>query len=434
MRADPGPTLTGGATPGPGSGVTPMVRSAARTQSWCHDHHTARSSIRPAAAGPSRDSGPRVNRDQVRDLGRLRRSRSDRKVAGVAGGLGRHLDIDPLILRVAFVVLVFFGGAGLILYGACWVLVPEDGDAKAPFNLDERSRTIALVIVGVLAAVALVGDSWGAFWFPWPVAIVALIALWLLTRNNPSKDASPPLGSSPAAPTYPTQANPYVAAAQPVYYPPQPAPYIAPPPYKTPNPRKRGPILFWFTVALIALGEGVLGIIDLAGADIAVSAYPALAVAISGVMLLVGAFFGRAGGIILVGLLSTFGLFATTAIDHWDGDGGNVHVTPSTAGEVDSRYWLGAGDQVIDLSMVTDVAALDGRTIDVEGGVGTITVILPDGAGARVTADIDGPAHTNLFGEEHGGIGVTTAAVRAGDPHITLDTHLGVGEIEVSYR
>ena len=46
----------------------------------------------------------------------------------------------------------------------------------------------------------------------------------------------------------------------------------------------------------------MLGIVDLAGADVADAAYPALAVAISGVMLLVGAFFGRAGGLILVGL------------------------------------------------------------------------------------------------------------------------------------
>src|SRR4051794_5614036 len=109
------------------------------------------------AAGP--DTGPRVDRDQVRDLGRLRRSRTDRKVAGVAGGLARHLDVDPLILRVAFVVLVFFGGAGLIVYGACWLLVPEDGDEKAPFNLDERTRAVALMIVGAVAALALIGDS-----------------------------------------------------------------------------------------------------------------------------------------------------------------------------------------------------------------------------------------------------------------------------------
>jgi phage shock protein PspC (stress-responsive transcriptional regulator) len=390
----------------------------------------------PPPQDPTGDSGPRVTRDEVRDLGRLRRSTTDRKVAGVAGGLGRHLDVDPLILRVAFVVLVFFGGAGLILYGACWLLVPEDGDDKAPFNLDERSRTIALMIVGVLAAVALVGDSWGAFWFPWPVAIVALIALWLLTRNNPPKAAAPPTaapyGPAPYGPAAPPQENPYAAASQQAYYPPQP-PYVAPPVMqRVPNPRKRGPILFWLTLALIALGEGLLGIADLAGANIADPAYPALAVAICGVMLVVGAFFGRAGGIILVGLIATVGLVGATAASEWEGD--QVNVTPTTASSLDDRYWLDAGEQVIDLREVSDLSSLDGRTLEVEGGVGRIEVILPDGMGARVTADIDGPGQIDLFGEGHGGIDVNTGASVEGDPHMTIDAHLGVGEIEVSHR
>ena len=64
------------------------------------------------------------------------------------------------------------------------------------------------------------------------------------------------------------------------------------------DPRKRGPLLFWFTLALIALAEGTLGILDLAGAPIIDSAYPALALGITAVMLLVGAFYGRAGGLI----------------------------------------------------------------------------------------------------------------------------------------
>ena len=97
----------------------------------------------PTSHGP--DQGPRATRDEIRDLGRLRRSATDRKVAGVAGGLARHLDIDPLVLRVAFVVLAFFGGAGLLLYGACWLLVPEEETGHAPVTLDERSRTVALL-------------------------------------------------------------------------------------------------------------------------------------------------------------------------------------------------------------------------------------------------------------------------------------------------
>ena len=50
--------------------------------------------------------------------------------------------------------------------------MPEDGRDRATVHLDERSRTVALVALGVIAALALVGDSWGAFWFPWPLAII----------------------------------------------------------------------------------------------------------------------------------------------------------------------------------------------------------------------------------------------------------------------
>jgi phage shock protein PspC (stress-responsive transcriptional regulator) len=381
----------------------------------------------PPPQDPTGSTGPRVTGDQVKDLGRLRRSRTDRKVAGVAGGLARHLDVDPLILRVAFVVLVFFGGAGLILYGACWLLVPEDGAERATINLDDRSRSVALLIVGAIAVLCLVGDSWGAFWFPWPVAVVALIALWLLTRNNPRPGATPP-----AAPMGPAQMAPPQQPAPPTY------PYYTEPvrPFqsyvKQPNPRKRGPILFWFTLALIALGEGVLGIIDLAGANIAGPSYPALAVGICGAMLLVGAFFGRAGGIILLGFVAAIALAAGTAADQIDAK--SVSVAPLTAAEVDPHYTLDVGEQHIDLTDVADPEALDRRTIDVDGNVGTIDITLPEGVRADIDANIDGPGSIKLFGSENGDIGVEEHRVvgPVDAPTITLRLDLNVGQIEVT--
>jgi phage shock protein PspC (stress-responsive transcriptional regulator) len=398
----------------------------------------------PPSPGDPSATGPRVDRDQVRDLGRLRRSVTDRKVAGVAGGLARHLDIDPLVLRVAFVVLVFFGGAGLILYGAAWLLVPEDGAPRAPFNLDERSRTVALVVAGVIAACALVGDSWGAFWFPWPVAVVALVAIWLLTRNGSKTQSAPPPGPYPPYPPYqgthppavPDQHNPYSATVppSPSYASSAPPPYVPPVPVRTPNPRKRGPILFWFTLALVVLCEGILGMVDLAGASVADSAYPALAVGIIGVMLVVGAFFGRAGGLIVAGLIATIALVGSTASEHWDGE--RIRETPTAASAVDSHYSVGVGELVLDLSEVEDVDGLDGRTIRVEGGVGRIEVIVPDDLGADVEADVDGPGHIELFGVERGGIDTAmdrNERLGADDPVVTIDAEIGVGEIEVKH-
>jgi hypothetical protein len=198
-----------------------------------------------------------------------------------------------------------------------------------------------------------------------------------------------------------------------------------------PNPRKRGPILFWFTLALIALAEGTLGILDLAGAGVAGPAYPALAVAICGVMLLVGAFFGRAGGIILVGLIATVGLVGATAADRWDGE--TLSPTPTTAAAVDDSYHVDAGEIVLDLRDVSDLEALDGRTIDIDADFGHLEVILPRGLAASVSADIDGPGGIELFGEEHGGIGVSRNDYSGfdDDPEIFINAQLSVGQIEV---
>src|SRR6478672_984508 len=385
----------------------------------------------PSGADTPQDGGPRVTRDEVRDLGRLRRSVTDRKVAGVAGGLARHLDIDPVILRVAFVVLVFFGGAGLIVYAACWLLVPEEGSDTAPFHLDDRSRTVALAVVGILGLAALLGHSWGAFGFPWPLAVIALLVVIVLTRRD-AKRTPPPAYGPPAygPPSYgppaygPPAYGPPTAESQtheqalpPAYppaYPPTSPPtsppghppvgWTVPAPVPPRSPRKRGPILFWFTLALIALAEGVLGIVDLAGASVAGPAYPALAVGITGLMLLVGAFWGRAGGLILIGLLSTAVLAGATAAGEWHGT--TLNETPTSAATVQRSYDVSTGELVLDLTHVGNVQALGGRTLQVSGDVGRLEVIVPPGLDTTVHADVNGPGSIRLFGEETGGIGI----------------------------
>ena len=405
----------------------------------------------PSGAEAPRDQGPRVTRDEIRDLGRLRRSVTDRKVAGVAGGLARHLDIDPVILRVAFVVLVFFGGAGLILYGACWLFVPEEGSDSAPLHLDDRSRTVALVISGILAAAVLVGHSFGGFPFPWPLALVAVVALILLTRRDASRTPPPP---PPAAPQYGEQygahfgapvagpptaeaaASPYAAAAptQPAYPPAYPPAGWATTTVAARPPRRRGPILFWFTLALIVLSEGLLGIIDVAGVSVPGSAYPALSVAITGLMLLVGAFWGRAGGLILLGLVSTVALAGATASDHWNGS--DLHASPAKASAVRDSYTVSGGELVLDLSHVRDVSALDGRTIHVSGDIGRLEVVVPATVDTTAHADINGPGDIRLFGRDSGGIGIamTRESGPTDAPAITINADLEVGQIEVHQR
>ncbi len=131
----------------------------------------------PGAPPPGPDTGPRVTGVEIRDLGRLRRSREDRKIAGVAGGIARHLDIDPLIPRVVLAVLAVVSGVGLLIYAVCWLIVPQEGTDHATIRLDSRSRTVALVVVGVVAALGLVGETfggWGDWGFPWPLVVVSV--------------------------------------------------------------------------------------------------------------------------------------------------------------------------------------------------------------------------------------------------------------------
>jgi phage shock protein PspC (stress-responsive transcriptional regulator) len=58
---------------------------------------------------------------------KLYRSRSDRWVAGVAGGLGEYLGIDPTLIRLLWIVLLLPGGVpGLVPYIICWIVIPQE--------------------------------------------------------------------------------------------------------------------------------------------------------------------------------------------------------------------------------------------------------------------------------------------------------------------
>jgi phage shock protein C len=57
---------------------------------------------------------------------KLYRSRSNRMLAGVCGGLAEYFNSDPTLIRVLFVVLTVFGGAGPLIYLAMWIIVPSE--------------------------------------------------------------------------------------------------------------------------------------------------------------------------------------------------------------------------------------------------------------------------------------------------------------------
>jgi phage shock protein PspC (stress-responsive transcriptional regulator) len=112
---------------------------------------------------------------------RIQRSRSDRMIAGVAGGLAHHLDVDPTLIRLAFVALAF-AGIGVVLYIVGVIVIPE-----APVGEEEPVRTAgeptdramaARVVIGsVLVAIGclmLVDWVFPIGRFIWPMVLIVL--------------------------------------------------------------------------------------------------------------------------------------------------------------------------------------------------------------------------------------------------------------------
>ena len=397
-----------------------------------------------------------VDRQHLRSYEDLRRSVTDRKIAGVAGGLGRHLNIDPTVVRVLLVVLCFFGGAGFVLYGAAWLLVPEEGRADGTVHTSPATRNVLLIAAGVVAALLLVGDGWGGVGFPWPLFLVGTgVVLYLVLRDRPPRAAVPPPAATYGGPTGagpqhtdPTYGGPAVADptytgptfAGPTYAGPPPdgtPPWLpAPQPAYQPPRRKRGPRLFGITLALVALALGTLGLYEAGGGSVTDAAYPAVALAVVGLMLVVGSLVGRAGGLILLGLVAMVTLVATSVVGSFSGfdvrDGERLTVAPTSASAVRDSYQISTGRVYVDLSGLRDPQALAGRTIDVEANAGEVVVVLPDGVRSRVVADVDGPGQVDLPDHSAGGIGTSIAGdYGTGTGTVTIDTHLSAGHIDV---
>ncbi|MEV4561844.1 PspC domain-containing protein [Kitasatospora sp. NPDC049285] len=123
----------------------------------------------------------------------LTRSSRHRVVAGVCGGLGRHLDIDPVVFRVVVAVLGLTGGLGLFLYGVAWLVVPrEEPDGEGGRNELQRVLTgrvdgqsvgaVLLTVIGTGVFFSSMGDGGQLF----PLLLLAAL-VFLALRYDPER-------------------------------------------------------------------------------------------------------------------------------------------------------------------------------------------------------------------------------------------------------
>ncbi len=61
---------------------------------------------------------------------RLYRSGNDRILGGVCGGLGEYFEIDPVLIRVLWVLFVLAFGTGILAYLICWIIIPRNPKHK----------------------------------------------------------------------------------------------------------------------------------------------------------------------------------------------------------------------------------------------------------------------------------------------------------------
>ena len=342
----------------------------------------------PEAPPPPDDAPTRPLPPQPR---RLLRSRSNRVIGGVCGGLGQYFNVDPILFRIAAVVFTLVGGAGLLFYLAALVLMPsEPADATAaqpPGEGRNRALVIALVVVALLVAWPfLLGGGAIAAGILFPLAFLVaagVLVWWLVSGEGPSGDAG--------------------------------------------DIARRA-----------ALGIGVLvlcGLVALAGAWAAAAGggtIVAILVIASGAAVVAGAFLKPVRWLVLPALALglSAGVVSAAGID-LDGGVGDKTYRPTSTVDLRDRYELGIGELEVDLR-TTDLAAGD-RPLELDVGVGEARLIVPENVCVATDAKV-GVGAVRVFERNSGGVDVDVTDQRDARPDTTrllVDADIGVGALNV---
>jgi phage shock protein PspC (stress-responsive transcriptional regulator) len=355
----------------------------------------------------------------------LTRSTDDQVLAGLCGGLGRYFGLDPMVFRIAFVVLTMVGGSGILLYLLGWLLISDDkgGGVLSRVKGARNQKLVAAVLAGA-GALLLLDELTDDGDVPFGLVLVGFGALVLWSRQRQDRagggSPTPPAPPAPSPPATPTR------DAAPVPSPPGDAvPTEAEdPPDDTAKSRST---LVPVTLSLLAVLAGGLTLLG-----VSVTTGLALALLLTGSALVVGAWRGRARWLIPVGLVLAAALAAVSVIDvPVRGGAGDVTYRPASVQEIRSPYRLGAGTMVVDLRDVD----LHGRTVRLVASVaaGRLEVVVPGGASVDVEAGV-GAGEVDVLGRRAEGLDVGRDVVQPGNEgggRLVLNARAGVGSVEV---
>ncbi|GAA2880353.1 PspC family transcriptional regulator [Actinoplanes cyaneus] len=406
----------------------------------------------------------------------LVRPREGRYIAGVCGALARRTNTDPVLWRVLLAVLGVLGGAGVLFYLIGWLVIPSEGDTASPVEgLLGKGRSgmspLSVVLLGAAALLTfsfVVSDGARASML---AAAVLVGAFLLIKRGSPAGTFPPPPAPPGPAPAWPSEeptaafaqqstataapaAEPVTAYEPPRWTPPPadsgyrppfaphgpfagsasyPPPAPPPPPVKPPKPPKERSILGRLTFFAIIVVMGVLAALDMAGLNVAVSAYFAAALATIGLGLLIGTWFGRARGLIFLAFVTAAGLLVSTGTEQWGGEFRDSVYRPATLAEVADSYEFTLGNVTLDLRSVDFTGVEQSTTVTMK--VGQLQVLLPDNVDTTTQVRVGGRAE--VFGQEYTGSAAESQEITdlgadgAGGGKLALDLRLDTGNLEV---
>ncbi len=414
---------------------------------------------------------------------RLVRRTDNQIIGGVASGIADYLGIDVAVVRIGFILLIIGAGTGVLLYLLLWLFLPEAGPADlaastgAPAGLPSALErlggwravaAIALLLIGV----GLIAGQFSRPEFFWAVALIAL-GVYLFrqeTRSVPSTGADP-AAAAPPAPDMPPHADPGVAPVAtdrgtspapgpgpawggtatatvpltergcPPGYPPLPP--LPPPSAPAPHPRqprqreRQRSVLGWVTVAAGLVVTGVAVVLsDLRWFSLTPAGGIALFLVVLGIGLIVSAFRGRAGWLILLGVLLVPVMVAASLLDPpgddrpWRSGVGTRLWQPASVAEVEPSYRLGGGQLVLDLRQVHFRTPFP--QVRVSLGAGQLLVLVPEGQAVAISTRVNAGG-TNLLGHVENGLRLESSLADPPDATspLWLDLRLGTGEIDV---
>ncbi|MBZ9597601.1 PspC domain-containing protein [Streptomyces erythrochromogenes] len=418
----------------------------------------------------------------------LRRSRRDKVLAGVCGGLGRYFELDPVVFRIVLGVLAVTGGVGLIFYGFAWLLLPQEGeeDSEAKKLLTGRveGATLAAVftaLVGCALFLSMLDNGALAVFSVLVVLALGGASYWSQRRRQavaPETEAPAPGGSaprtahSPAAPpetkappapgapswwrdplvkdgtTGPVGSTGYLWGPEDAAGPAESGAVgaaAARPTAGAAPVRRRGGI--GGRVFLIALLAGAVGTAaDWEGSPLGEALQTGLACAliVFGLGLAVSSLLGRTGfGTVVLAVFTSLLLAGAAALPRDIGtDWGTFEWRPVAVTDLRPEYEAGTGLAVLDLSRL-DVPK--GTTVAVRASidVGRLQVVLPREATVRTDVtvrrlgdiqmpdDYEGRIERVGPGQQNRTATFAPAAGAETGGTIELDLSAGIGQVEV---